>query len=832
MKRPGEANIVLRAVMAAATYVLATGGLLAVLLFQLRAEALVSAKRELGAFAQLTAGHTSEVVLGVEDALQLATMTLAIATDGRTADRDSIRAMLADVAKNARVLKDIVVLNADGQVVYQANGSDDIDRNRADQAYFTRLKNDRGLTFDVTPLTRDASAAAGSLSIPMAYAWRRGKELAGIVVGFMDPQYFDKAWTFDAEIEGLAISLASADGTLIVHRPFADGAAGRFLLDPQAQKLLRGDLAADTLRTSSPIDGRERLVAYRRVATYPDLLVFVSQPLDVVFADWRRIALIIGSCWLVASLALGALGAWLIREIRAHGILESRYRVLFDSIPHPVIVSDTDASRVLAFNDAAARQYGWTAGGKTTRTAPAQPLSLPPDFALLRERYAQFSAEAATAIEGQRHRNGDRDLIDVDLTVRLIDYDNRPAILTIAVDVTARMEAERAQQAAEDQLRQAQKMEVLGQLTGGIAHDFNNILMVIEGNVESLLEKHDIDADGQRQLLQISASAQRAEELTRQMLAFSRKQPLRPRPTSVNDLVVDTGKLLRRSLGEQIEIDAVLADDLWRVDIDRAQLETTLVNLCLNARDAIPGGGHVLIETRNVTLDAPPAGIADSIAGDCVLIAVSDTGRGMPSEILPKIFEPFFTTKTAGKGSGLGLSMVYGFIRQSKGHIEVTSTVGQGTTVKIYLPRSSAAAAGTPGHLPSAAVVGGRERVLVVEDDEQVRGSVARQLRDLGYAVEEAADGITGLAAFEAARPAYDLLLSDVIMPGSLNGKELADEVARRWPRTRIVFMSGYTDNAFGEQRVLLLSKPFRKSDLAQMMRLALDGEMASTAAS
>jgi CheY-like chemotaxis protein len=314
------------------------------------------------------------------------------------------------------------------------------------------------------------------------------------------------------------------------------------------------------------------------------------------------------------------------------------------------------------------------------------------------------------------------------------------------------------------------------------------------------------------------------------MLAFSRKQPLRARPTNVNDLVAGTGKLLRRTLGGQIEIESILADDVWNVEIDRAQLETSLVNLCLNARDAMPGGGRVLIETQNVSIDDAQAALLPGVSpGDFVQIAVSDTGHGILPADIDRIFEPFFTTKASGKGSGLGLSMVYGFIRQSNGHITVSSEIDRGTTFRLLLPRL-AGPLGETAARPATPAAGGTERILVVEDNFQVRASVVRQVQSLGYAVTEADDGAAGLAACEAAPRPYDLLLTDVVMPGAMNGKALADAVAARWPTTSIVFMSGYTDNVLGnaggnDGNVRLLNKPFRKSDLAQMLRQTLDGK-------
>ncbi len=820
MTRPGgEPNITRRAVWLAVAYVIVTGGLLAALLMQLRSEAIVASKRELSAFAQLTAGHTFEVAAGLEEALKFTEATLSVAAGSGAADEESIAAMLRDVASNARGLKDILVLDAQGKVVHQAAGRADIARDWSDRPYFTQFQQTPALKFSLgAPFKRGARSAAGEWFIPVAHAWHRSNgDFAGVIVGLMDRQFFDRAWTFDSEIKGLSIALISADGTLIMRRPFDDRMLGQPTVDRDTLAQLTGRDSA-TLETRSPVDGENRLVAYRRVAGYPDLVTLIAQPLDIVLAGWWRIVWIVGSIWLVASLLLGALGAWLAREMKARGALENRYQALFNSIPYPVIVSDNETRRIMASNDATTRQYGWE---------PDRNATLPEDFSVLAARRDDFVPDVATVISGQRHRNRDGAIIDVELAVRRINYNGRPALLTVAVDVSDRLRAERERRAAEEQLRHSQKLDVLGQLTGGIAHDFNNILMVIIANAEALAEKDGIDVDTRKGLDRISDSAQRAEDLTRQMLAFSRKQPLRPRPTNVNDLVTDTGKLLRRTLGGQIEIESILADDVWAVDIDRAQLETSLVNLCLNARDAMPTGGRVLIETQNVSIDAAQAAFLPGVsAGSFVQITVSDTGRGILPSDLDRIFEPFFTTKASGKGAGLGLSMVYGFIKQSNGHISVTSEIDHGTIFRLLLPRFAGPVPEMTAR-PSTPVVGGGERILIVEDNPQVRASVVRQVQSLGYAVTDAEDGAAGLAACEAAPRPFDLMLTDVVMPG-MNGKALADAVAPRWPTTKIVFMSGYTDNVLGKSgendgNVRLLSKPFRKSDLAQMIRQALD---------
>jgi CheY-like chemotaxis protein len=317
------------------------------------------------------------------------------------------------------------------------------------------------------------------------------------------------------------------------------------------------------------------------------------------------------------------------------------------------------------------------------------------------------------------------------------------------------------------------------------------------------------------------------------LLAFSRKQPLRPQRMNLNDLVVETSALLRRTLGANIEINSALADDLWPTNSDRAQVEAALVNLCINSRDALPDGGRLLIETRNVTLTNDYTAFnPEAVAGDHVMLSVTDTGTGMAPDVLARAFEPFFTTKGTGKGTGLGLSMIYGFVKQSRGHITIDSKIGHGTTVKLYLPR------GEPGAieetmLPDTNLARGSERILVVEDEEQVRSIVATQLASLGYTVTEVPNGTDGLASLRAG-PAYDLLLTDVIMPGNINGKALADEAAKLHPDLPVLFMSGYSQDAISNLGILdpdiaLLTKPFRKIDLAQAVRRTLDTARAST---
>ena len=499
---------------------------------------------------------------------------------------------------------------------------------------------------------------------------------------------------------------------------------------------------------------------------------------------------------------------------------EEKYRALVDSLPVGVVETTVDGG-VATANAAWRRMFGF---GESEDLAAIEVSRLYADPQERDSVVAKAGGEAATfdAEAVFRRRDGTTFPVERHLNA-IVKADGKVVGLRgIVIDISRRKHLEA-------QLQQAQKMEAVGQLSGGIAHDFNNILAVILANIEALEEEENLDPQLADRLGRIGRAVQRATELTRQLLAFSRKQPLRPQATDVSELVADIGKLLHRTLGEQIEIVPVLADSLWTVDVDRAQLEAAVVNLCINARDAMPNGGRLLLETANVTVSREYVALhPETIAGDFVMLAVRDTGSGMPPEVLARVFEPFFTTKRVSKGTGLGLSMVYGFVRQSKGYIKIESEVGRGTTVKIHLPRNDRARQQAQT-TASTSLPRGTERVLVVEDDAQVRGSVVQQLRSLGYVITEAEDGSAGVAAFEAAVEPFDLLLTDVVMPGALNGKALAEEVARRWPRTKIVFMSGYTENALTrngrlDAGTLLLGKPFRRTELAQMIRRALDG--------
>jgi PAS domain S-box-containing protein len=388
-------------------------------------------------------------------------------------------------------------------------------------------------------------------------------------------------------------------------------------------------------------------------------------------------------------------------------------------------------------------------------------------------------------------------------------------------DITERKHTEEA-------LRQTQKLESVGQLTGGIAHDFNNLLGVIIGNLDLVLDSTEINAAFRKFAQAALDAAMRGGDLTQRLLAFSRKQSLQPKVINLGERLVQISTLLRRTLGEQIAVEIRPAADLWPVIADSSQIDNVIVNLAINARDAMPKGGTITIDVTNVRLDEDYAARhVAAIFGDYVLLAVSDTGAGMSPNVLERVFEPFFTTKEIGKGSGLGLSMVYGFVKQSNGHITIDSEVGRGTTVKIYLPRASVTA---PAEAPSGnreiSLLTNNERILVVEDNESVRTVVVTQLTDAGYRILEAETAVAALALLDD-HPDIDLMFSDVVMRGGMNGYELALEARKRRPDLKILLTSGYEMNAIASgsddaERFELLKKPYRKLDLANKLRQVL----------
>jgi PAS domain S-box-containing protein len=485
------------------------------------------------------------------------------------------------------------------------------------------------------------------------------------------------------------------------------------------------------------------------------------------------------------------------------------------------------AGIVLEWSPQAEAMLGWT---RSEAVGTNVGDLIVPEFrrAASRQRVRQFLYEVDSGAKGWRfeapslHRDGREIFTEVSLTAlrRGDGYIINAFLRNIS-----------QKRAAEEQLIQAQKMESVGQLTGGIAHDFNNMLTVISGTIEILAEAVQHDPQLARIAALISDAADRGSELTANLLAFARKQPLKPVGIDVNALVNEVGRLLSPTLGRQIEIETVLSGAVWPALVDPGQLSSALVNLAINARDAMPDGGALMFATSNVELsqrDAAACGVDRS--GDYVVVEVADTGTGIPEAIRDKIYDPFFSTKETGRGTGLGLSMVFGFAKQSGGNIEVRSEEGHGTSFKIYLPKADAEALAAPSadHPPSP---GGAETILCVEDDASVRDYVIVQLKSLGYKTIAASHAAEALAIAEAGAE-FDLLFTDIVMPGKMNGQQLAERIALQRPSLRVLFTSGYTNNTivrYGRLMpdVLLLTKPYRRAELARMLRLSLDAPLA-----
>ncbi|AWL07070.1 hybrid sensor histidine kinase/response regulator [Massilia oculi] len=396
----------------------------------------------------------------------------------------------------------------------------------------------------------------------------------------------------------------------------------------------------------------------------------------------------------------------------------------------------------------------------------------------------------------------------------------------------AQMEAMRRTEAA---LQQAQKMETIGKLTGGVAHDFNNLLQVIGGNLQLIARRADGLPEIRKRVQNAMSGVERGAKLASSLLSFARRQPLEPKAVKIGRLLGSMEDMMRRALGEEIDVEMVISGGLWTTEVDPAQLENAILNLAINARDAMDGAGRLTLEVANAALDAGYCAAHPEVApGQYVLLAVSDTGSGMPQEVIDQAFEPFFSTKPEGKGTGLGLSMVYGLVKQSGGHVKIYSEVGEGTTVKIYLPRSLQAEDHAAEHLAQPAT-GGHETVLVVEDDEQVRLTVVDMLADLGYRVLRANDAASALTVIDSGIH-VDLLFTDVVMPGPLRSPELARKTRARLPNVAVLFTSGYTENAIVhggrlDPGVELLGKPYTRDALARKIRHVLANQQQKNAA-
>jgi PAS domain S-box-containing protein len=724
----------------------------------------------------------------------------------------------------------ISVVDETGQIT-ASTMTEIIGRSRRDLPSFERLANDADSGLVADPPFR--SSFTGQLLLPLARRLTaRDGSFAGIVVAMVRPEQLRAFYrAVDVGPHGL-ITVLHPEGRVVFREPSSQDPIGRPAQnDPiflaQRQSPSSGELRGPLWERGPPF-----LTAYRSVSS-PPLVVAVSLAVQDVLAIWWHVTLLAIGLTATLGIALLAAAVLIMREIRdriattvrlietdaALRASQQRLRAMMEHAPLMVTEKDLEG-RYTFVNRAFQERLGLSAAHVIGKTAY--------------EVFPKDRADAQTSMD--REVAATRAPIQREITIRnpeprtllftkfpLIDSTGAvEAVGTIGVDVTELKHAE-------IQLAHAQKMEAIGQLTGGIAHDFNNLLTAILLNADVLADR--ISDDKLRPLAEATRmAAERGADLTKRLLAFGRRQTLEPRPTDVNDLVAGMEQLMRRTLGEHIAIDIRAAPDLWPATVDPGQLESAVVNLVLNARDAMPQGGRITIETANVEIDEGYAALnADVRAGEYILVSVSDTGSGMTAEVLNRAFEPFFTTKEVGKGTGLGLSMVYGFVKQSDGHARIYSELGVGTKVRLYLPRSDVPAeAAAVRHRPASELPTGGETILLVEDDPLVRKHTERQLLALGYrvvAAENAAEALDRVK--EGTMP--DLLFTDIVMPGSMNGRELADQLRERWPQLKVLYTSGFShgmlDSPLGAQVAPkhLLGKPFRRRDLATKVREVLD---------
>ena len=510
---------------------------------------------------------------------------------------------------------------------------------------------------------------------------------------------------------------------------------------------------------------------------------------------------------------------------------ESRYRLLFEVNPLPMWVYDLETLAFLAVNQAAIQSYGWTKDEFLSMTI--KDIRPPEEISALVQNISGTRTGAASS-GPWRHRKKDGSIILVEIISHELEFSGRRSRLVLAEDITRRVLVEQSLKTSEEeklflqkQLLQAQKIEAIGQLAGGVAHDFNNTLMAIDGYAELLLFKLAED-DPLRKIAQdIVQGVKQGSDLTRQLLAFSRKQVLTPVVLDLNQSINKIEDMLRRLIGENIQLRTSLENNLGSVKADPGQVDQVLLNLAVNARDAMPDGGKLFIETHNVHLDEDYVKLHVYVTpGNYVLLSVSDTGIGMDEEILSRIFEPFFTTKEEGKGTGLGLSTVFGIIKQSDGYVSVYSQPGKGTTFKIYLPRIDQPAERTPPKVSSPSL-GHGETILLVDDNESIRVAFGSILRLKGYNVIQAENGHKALEAAEKYQQKIHLLVTDMVMP-EMSGKELAVRLREKRPDIKALYMSGYTEEAIRAQGQLedhgaFISKPASIQSLLEKIRELLD---------
>ncbi len=808
-------------VLVAIAYIAASGAILAWTLWASRAETIQSARAMLDAFTTVSEDQTGQAIQNVERALDLADAALA-RLGGDAAETDpGVQVELRRLALNQPLLRWLRVIRADGTPVFASRAHVGVSAPKdIDLLERFRDRTDRGLVF---VLPRELPVAWG-LELALARPWRHPDgTLAGVIMAALDRDYFERGWTAGSGTSGTSISMFGREGTMLMRSPAQDWAIGRSFADTVLFRDLLPASAEGSYRNKSILDGEERLISYRTLDDYPALVIAVSRRMADVLAPWWHNAVLVSLSWLVTS---GAGAATILVLARRNAAGRRRLRKM-RQINQQLVSSSVDLilvvsrkGEIVQASPSAQAILGYAPEELTGRLGVE--VVVPEDLEKVR-------AEMRLARRGHvvrnfecRYRHKDGRIVELSWAGRWSEAVQLHFF--IGRDMTERKSMENA-------LRQAQKMEVVGQMTGGVAHDFNNLLTVVLGSAELLAGQVTDKPQAKTLVEMIASAAMRGASLTRSLLAFSRKQELEPRATDANALVEGMEPMLRRTLGGHVQVDLNCDAPQPTIMIDPAQLETAILNLALNARDAMPKGGRLTIATATVELDADYAQHnPDAAPGRYVVLTVTDTGIGMPPDVLAQAFEPFFTTKEVGKGSGLGLSMVYGFVKQSNGHVKIYSEPGHGTAVRLYLPCAASPAVPETDEPPDETPASAGETILAVEDDDAVRAYVVGLLGSLGYTVLSAGNAPSALATLRQT-PDIDLLFTDVMMPGGMNGVELARQARAIRPGLKVLFTSGYSGDALShagklEPGVEPLTKPYRRNDLATRLRQVLDGRV------
>jgi PAS domain S-box-containing protein len=732
--------------------------------------------------------------------------------------------------------------------------------NVGDRKYFRDAMSSHGLGFGDPMVGRVTGASSIGIGRTVIGADGRAQ---GVVAASTMLAQIERLLVPPSLPESAVVTLLDERGVVLARTEDGKAWVGRDIRDQSASTRINF-AERQGVRELTSVDGVERLAAFATATKVP-WRVFVGLRKSIALAavhEQERDAFVLGLASLIVSLGL----AWIIAERIAKPVItliadanafaagdlahrsrveadgepgqlaetfnrmagtlqrrsdelsesERRYRVLFQTMPLPMWLYSVDSLRFTAVNQAAVDHYGYSA--EEFLGMSVMDMRPPGDVPRLAKVLSEIDGQQ---IKGQTwtHRTKSGELIDVEITSDGMVVDGARARLVVAIDVTERNRIESALRASQEQLRQSQKMEAVGSLAGGIAHDFNNLLTAILGYCDLALESADANSPVREDLLEIRRAAQRAAELTHQLLAFSRRQMLKPTVFGLNSAVQGTEKILRRLISENIVLELSLGPAPLLVCADPGQVEQVILNLAVNARDAMARGGKLVLATEERTFSVSHDVAGASLApGRYAALSVTDTGTGITAAVRERLFEPFFTTKERGHGTGLGLATVYGVIQQSGGGVDVHSVPGEGSTFTVYFPLADAGEA-APASSPSPeASARGEGTILLAEDDDAVRAIARTTLERAGYRVLAASDGLRALALLDEHPEEIDLLLTDVIMP-NMNGRELAERMSALRPGLPVLFVSGYTDNVLADQGILqsetaLLDKPFTPASL------------------